>query len=324
MAALRRLTTVLVAVGWCGAVWAETPTVVIAQQYDPASTPLMFMERFNLVEKHAAALGLSEPKVSWIKLNEPSAINDGLLSGSLSFAPTSAPALALLWDRTKGGVRGLGMLCSYRLYLNTRNPAVKTIGDFTSKDRIAVDSAKVSLQVIHTQMEAEKHYGTQNYDKLDSITVPLSHPEATASLLNDRSEITAHYAPSPFHEQEIADPRIHTVMDVKTAAFLIGTEKFRRENPLTHKAILLALMDAIVMVNADPGQAVAVYREMAKDKTPADELRRHMFNPRFTFSLAPDATEEIALFMARIGTIKATVVSWKDLFFPEVHGLPGS
>jgi NitT/TauT family transport system substrate-binding protein len=31
-----------------------------------------------------------------------------------------------------------------------------------------------------------------------------------------------------------------------------------------------------------------------------------------------------ASFMAEVGSIKAKPESWKDLFFPEIHALPGS
>jgi len=31
-----------------------------------------------------------------------------------------------------------------------------------------------------------------------------------------------------------------------------------------------------------------------------------------------------AEFMHRIGTLKNLPASWKDLFFPEIHGVPGS
>jgi NitT/TauT family transport system substrate-binding protein len=36
------------------------------------------------------------------------------------------------------------------------------------------------------------------------------------------------------------------------------------------------------------------------------------------------STLKVAEFMNKVGTIKPMAGSWKDLFFPEVHGLPGS
>ena len=303
---------------------AETRSVTIAQQYGIAFVPLMFMEKFKLIEKNTVEFGLPEPDVKWIKLAGPSMMNDGLLSGVLSFASTGAPALALLWDKSKGGVKGVGMICSYSLFLNTRNPNVRTVADLGQGDRIAVSSVKISLQAIRTQMMAEQLYGTANFAKLDPLTVTLSHPDAMNALLNAQSEINAHYAPSPYHEREIVDPRIRTIAEVRTAVFLTASERFRTENPLTFKATLAALREAIDMINADQTRAVDIYRQLSADTTPPDELRAQMFDPRFKFSAVPETVEEIASFMHRVGTIKRPVSSWKDLFFPEAHHLPGN
>jgi NitT/TauT family transport system substrate-binding protein len=37
----------------------------------------------------------------------------------------------------------------------------------------------------------------------------------------------------------------------------------------------------------------------------------------------PQKVFATAAFMAKIGSIKESPASWKDLFFPEVHNLPG-
>ena len=40
--------------------------------------------------------------------------------------------------------------------------------------------------------------------------------------------------------------------------------------------------------------------------------------------MTPLSTMKYASFMASVGSLKAAPASWKDLFFPEVHDLPGS
>ena len=151
-----------------------------------------------LFRSHVRELGLPEPNVSWSKVAGPSVMNDGLLSGALSFVSTGAPSLGLLWERTRGGVRGLAAICSYPLTLVTRNPAVKSLRDFTEQDRIAVPSVKVSTQAIMLQMAAEKAFGPGKHTALDHLTVSLAHPDAMAALLNPTSQITTHFATSPF------------------------------------------------------------------------------------------------------------------------------
>jgi NitT/TauT family transport system substrate-binding protein len=42
------------------------------------------------------------------------------------------------------------------------------------------------------------------------------------------------------------------------------------------------------------------------------------------WTMVPESTVKYAEFMQAVGSIKIKPASWKDLFFPEVHGLPGS
>ncbi len=94
------------------------------------------------------------------------------------------------------------------LYLNTRNPAIKSIKDFTEKDRIALPAVKVSMQAIMLQMAAAKEYGENNYTKLDGLTVSMAHPDGVAALMSGASEITAHFTSPPFQFRELKDPKI--------------------------------------------------------------------------------------------------------------------
>ena len=45
--------------------------------------------------------------------------------------------------------------------------------------------------------------------------------------------------------------------------------------------------------------------------------------PDYAYTLTPQKVYKTAEFMSKIGTIKSKPASWKDLFFPEIHGLAG-
>ena len=183
---------------------AEVAEINLAQQYGIAFLPLMLMESDHLVEKQVVKQGLPEPQVKWVKTAGPSAMNEAILSGALQYAATGVPSLGLLWDRTKGnlGLKAVAGVTSYSLWLNTRNAAVRTIRDFTEKDKIAVPSVKISTQAIILEIAAEKEFGVGRHTALDAFTVSLSHPDAFAALMAG-TEVDAHFASSPFHEQEI-------------------------------------------------------------------------------------------------------------------------
>src|SRR4029079_2009042 len=196
---------------FAGGARAEVNEITLAQQYGVSFLPLMLMEKNQLIEKHAAAAGLSGIKVSWAKVAGPSAMNDGLISVSLHFAAQGAPSLITLWDKTHGQIKGVSAMTTYPLYLITRNPDVKTVKDFTDKDKIAIPSVKISTQAIMLQMAAAKAFGEKDFAKLDPLTVTLSHPDATLAFINNTAGVNAHFSSSPFYEQEIKAPGAHLV-----------------------------------------------------------------------------------------------------------------
>src|ERR1700761_5635721 len=159
---------------------AEASGVRIVKQYGLPYLPLMVMEHEKLVEKHAAKMGLPSVTVDWPTLGGPGAMIDGLLSGQIDFGVTGAPGLLTLWDKTVGTAREVRALSAVQLQpflLVTNNASVKTIADFTEKDRIALPTAKISAQALCLEMAAAQQWGDAKFDQLDPITVTLPHPE---------------------------------------------------------------------------------------------------------------------------------------------------
>ncbi len=312
---------------------AEQNEVNVAQQYGVAFLPLMVMERDKLVEKHARAAGLGEVTTNWVKVAGPSVMNDGVVSGAIQFIAVGAPSLITLWEKTRDGVgvKGVCAMTTYPLYLNVRNPAVKSIKDFSDRDRIVVPSVKVSTQAIMLQMAAAKEFGDANYARLDPWTVGLSHPDGLLAITNNSGGVDAHFTTSPFHEQEMKIPGMRTlttsyeILGGPATAIVIATStRYRGANPRTYKAFLDALKEAIDTINKDKRAAAKVYLEQAKDtKNSVDDILGMIDAPDYAFTLTPQKVYKTAEFMNKIGSIKSKPASWKDLFFPEVHGLQG-
>jgi NitT/TauT family transport system substrate-binding protein len=312
---------------------AEMAEINIAQQYGVSFLPLMLMERDKLVEKHAKAEGLGEVKVGWIKVAGPSVMNDGVISGALQFIAVGAPSLITLWDKTKDTVqvKGMSAMTTYPLYLNVRNPNIKSIRDFTDKDRIAVPSVKISTQAIMLQMAAAKEYGEANYAHYDPWTVGLSHPDAMIAFTNNTAGVDAHFATSPFHEQEIKVPGVRTLTTnyeilggPATAIVIAASTRYREANPKSYKAFYDALKEAIDTINKDKRAAAKVYLEQAKDtKDTVDEIYAIISAPDYAYTLMPQKVGKTADFMYKIDSVKTRPASWQDLFFPEVQNLPG-
>jgi NitT/TauT family transport system substrate-binding protein len=313
--------------------YAELAEINVAQQYGVSFLPLMVMERDKLVEKHAKAAGLSDVKVNWVKVAGPSVMNDGVISGAIQFIAVGAPSLITLWDKTQSNVqvKGVSAMTTYPLYLNVRNPSLKSIRDFSDKDKIAVPSIKVSTQAIMLQMAAAKEFGDANYARLDPWTVGLSHPDGLLAITNNSGGVDAHFTTSPFHEQEMKMPGMRTLTTSyeilggpATAVVLAASTKYRDANPKSYKAFYDALKEAIDRINKDKRAAAKVYLEQAKDtKSTVDDIYGMISAADYAYTLTPQKVGRTADFMYKIGAIKSKPGSWKDFFFPEVQSLPG-
>ena len=280
----------------------------------------------KLVEQEGKKAGI-DIKVDWLKLSGGAAVNDALLSGSVDIAAAGVGPLMTIWDRTHGkqNVKGVASLGNLPYYLVSNNPNVKTIADFTEKDRIAVPAVSVSVQSRILQYAAAKRWGDKDYDRLDKLTQPVPHPDAAAAIIAGGTEISAHFGNPPFQDQELAgNPKAHIVLnsyDVlggpSSATVLYATEKFHDNNPKTYRAFVAALADAARFVAANPEAAADIYIRVNNAKIDRKLLIGIIKNPATQFKITPQNTLGLAQFMYRVGAIKNEPKSWQDYFFPD-------
>ncbi len=313
---------------------AQTPEIRLARQFSMGYLQFNVMEHQQLIEKHARALGLPGVKVSWVTFNGPAAVNEALLSGSVDVAAGGTPGLLVLWARTKGTaleVRGISAMSSQPFLLNTRNPAIKTVADFTERDRIALPAVKVSIQAIALEMATAKAFGPANFAKLDSLTVSMTPPDATIALLSGAGEIDSVFSVPPFQQQQLEKSGIHTVLnsyDVMDGphSFTVAwtSARFRDQNPVLYKALIAAMTEATDIVNRDRRAAAALWIADSNSKLPLDFVDRVVSGPQVRWTMVPENTMKFARFMQSTGMLKTAPASWQDYFFPEVHALNGS
>ena len=295
--------------------------------------PLMVMREHDLVEKHARAAGLDDLKVRWIDLGGPAVMNDALLSGSVDLIAAGPPAFLTLWDRTRGGadVLGVAAMTSLPMYLNTRSARLRTIDDLTDQDKVAVTAIKVSIPAIIMQMYAAERYGPDQADRFDRYTVTMNHPDALLAMLSGSSEINAHFTSPPFHQREIREPDVRTIMSsndvmggATTFTMLSTTRRFRDESPAAFAAVLAALEEANELIRADPATAAQVLIDAdGGGGFTSGELVEMLADPDIEFTTVPANMMKYAEFMHEIGSLRTVPESWRDLFFADIHALPG-
>jgi len=296
--------------------------------------PLLVMEKYNLIEKHAQEGGLNSLKVRWIDLGGPAAMNDALLSGSVDFIAAGPPAFLILWDRTRDSakVNGVAAIASLPMYLNTQSEHLQKVDDIREGDKIAMTSVKVSIPAIILQMYAAKKYGAAKATRFDDFTVTMAHPDGVVALLSGGGAVTAHFTSPPFHQRERKDSHIRTILTSDevmggstTFTMLSTTSKFREQNPKAYKAVYQALEEAVQKIAADKKAAADVLlSSMSEGGFSRDEMADVIGSPEVKFTLVPEHIFEYARFMKDTGSIQQLPDSWKDFFFPETQALPGS
>lgn len=314
---------------------AEDSVVRISKQYGLGYMSMMVMEHEHLVEKHAARLGLPGLKTEWSVLGGPTPQIDALLAGQAAFIGPGGTTLATLWDKTAGTareVRALSALQSMPFVFLTRAPSVRTIADLTEKNKIALPGVKVTGHALTLEMAAAKQWGFASYDRLDSLTVTLPHPEAMAALLGGMSEIDCHLASSPFYYYEQDAPgirRVYKSYDITegmhTNGVLLTTKAYREANPVIIASVLAAQIEANDFIKASPRQAAEIYLALTGDKKATlDQMTGWVADPDVVYTTVPMKTHQFAAFMHRVGRLKRLPGSWKDMFFPESQDQAGT
>ncbi|MEI7711443.1 MAG: ABC transporter substrate-binding protein [Rhodospirillales bacterium] len=314
---------------------AEAPVVRVSKQYGLGYMSMMVMEKQGLIEQHAARVGIPGLKAEWSVLGGPGPQIDALLAGQVDFIGPGSTTLATLWDKTFGTpqeVRALSALQCMPFVMVTKQDRIRSIADLTEKDRIALPGVKITGHALTLEMAAAQMWGFDRYAKLDPLTVTLAHPDAMAAVAGGLSEITCHFASSPFYYYELAMPGMHQVLksyDVTggkhTNGVLLATRKFHDANPKICAAVLGAQKEANAFIQAEPRKTAELYLAMTGDKqVGVDRFTDWVRDPDVEYTTVPLQTMAFAAFMQKVGRIKRIAPRWQDMYFEESHDVAGS
>ncbi len=311
----------------------EKAEITITRQPSILYLPTQIIEKQQLIEKQAAKLGVPNLKVNWVNFSGGGSQTDAMLAGSIDIVNTGTGNLLLLWDRTKGGVKGIIATSAQPVTLISRDPRIKTIKDYGPTDKIAVPTIRVSTQANILQIAAAQTFGQDEWSKLDANTVQLGHPDAAAALANPKGEVASHFAAPPFSYFELKNvPGAHIVLQSAdvfgsplTQSQFFTTTKFANANPKVIEAVKAATMEAIDFIQKDTRGALEIYKEMSKDKSSMDDLLDMMKQPgMMDYIAAPQGSMKYAAHMYRVGTLKTMPKAWTDYYLPIAHDLKGN
>ena len=334
---MRHVRKVALALAAClalaGPARAEVKEVRISKGYGILYLPLMVMEQRKLMEKKAAEVGLGEIKTTWYLFDGGNVINDAMLAGTLDIAGTGAPGFITLWSKSRGTraeVVGVSGMSGTLLTLNTINPEIKSLKDYTVKDKIALPGIKTSLAAVVLQMAAARELGKDKWNAVDNSTVGLPHPEAYTAMMSGKTEVTSHFASPPYSTMELRDKRVHSVVNSIDALgpitldVVFAPKKFIDDNPKTMTAFLAAFDEACDIIAKDKDGAAKDFQASLKAKLSSEEALEMVSDKNTTFSATPTGMMQFANFMADVGSIKNRPAKWSDMFMPALSGRAGN
>jgi NitT/TauT family transport system substrate-binding protein len=312
---------------------ADSDELRIERPLDLANLPLLVAEHEKLIQKHADMAGVGNIKVRWVVPGKTGTV-EALGGGSTDFAVLEIGAFVAAWDQKTGTAQELRAVAAIEqmpYVLVARNPAIRTILDFTEKDRIAVPASGSTGPGVLLQMAAAQQWGGDHFNKLDPLLVATSDAEAATALTSGKGDIDAHFSRMPYSDDELADKGVHRVMDSvdiagpHTTTVLAATKEFHNANPRLCAAVLDALDEADKLIRDNPGQAAEIYVSMAKTSgISVEDLADMIGDPDLGYSTAPAGVKHIVDFLQQTGRLKHKPASWKDLFFVEAQNLSGS
>jgi NitT/TauT family transport system substrate-binding protein len=102
-----------------------------------------------------------------------------------------------------------------------------------------------------------------------------------------------------------------------------GTGRFREANPKTYAAFLDAMREAMARIQDDKPGVAKMYLELTRSKETEAAILAILNDPQVEFTMTPKAVMKFADFMHSVGSLKNKPASWKEIFTPEIHHLPG-
>ncbi len=308
------------------------PTIRIARIQGINFLPTYLMQRRHLVEQQAARLGVPNAVVEWIDFPGGGNATDALLAGSVDVVSAGPGNMLLLWDRTRGQVKGIVSHSALPATLVSRDARLRSITDYGPDDRIAVPTVLVSTQAILLQVAASEAYGADQWRRLNANAVQLGHGDAYAAMLNPKHEVRSHFASPPFITRELANvPGAHVVtssLDILgsrlSTAILFTTTRYADQQAALVKAVAAASADAIASIAAAPEQAVQDYLAIAHDPIQPAELASLLRQPDTVFDVKPEGTLLFSSFLGKVGLLRNAPRAWTDYFLPDAAALGGS
>jgi NitT/TauT family transport system substrate-binding protein len=230
----------------------------LAKQYGMQYAPAYVAEKLGLVEKY-----IPGATVEWGSFGGGAAVTEALVSNHLDVGFMGLPPVVIAWD--KGA--DMKVVSGISIQLNelmVKDPAINSLADFKPGHKIAVPGVG-STQHITLSIGAEKYMGDSR--AIDEMIVTMANPDAFTSLISG-NDLTAHFAAMPFNEREQKEGfrSILSGYDIfgDASILCVASAKFHDENPTAYAALVMALNEAVALINQRDPRVLDIIAEVEK------------------------------------------------------------
>jgi NitT/TauT family transport system substrate-binding protein len=327
------------------ALWtALTPALAqdqvrIGLGYGFAFLPLYVCEDLKLVEKQAKAARL-DVATKFQHFASAGELHAALAAGQIDIAPFgTAPLLAGAVQTKEAGrqIVAVSGFTSLLLTLLSNQADERSIADLKPSDRIAVPTL-TSPQMYLLQMQSEKSFG--KFDRLRNQIVMLSHPQAIAALADNNGQATAYFSSPPFTQIALRVANVHAmlsssdVMNGKSSFLILGAlRSYVNAQPQVAELITKAIDEAARLIRDDPKRAAQIYlahepsgggKNPPRGALKSAAVEAIIRETKDEFGSPVYGVQATADFMARIGELKGSLRSWKDIAAPALLNSPST
>jgi NitT/TauT family transport system substrate-binding protein len=305
--------------------------ITIGLGYGFAFLPLYVCEDLKLVEKQAKAAHLNATARFQHFVNAGE-LRSALEAGQIDMAPFgTAPLLTDALQEKDAGrqIVAVSGITSLPLTLLSNQASERSIADLKANDRIAVPTP-TSPQIYLLQMQSEKTLG--NYDRFHNQIVILSHAQAIAALADNTGEATAYFASPPFTEIALRAANVHPiltssdVMNGKSSFLILGAQRsYMRAQVQAAELVAKAIDEAAHVIRDDPKRAAQIYLTHEPSAVlNGATMEAIVRDSKDEFGSPVYGVQATADFMARIGELKGSLRSWKDIAAPGLLNSPST
>lgn len=289
-------------------------TINIAEQYGLAYAPLQIAKELKLIEKNLPGV-----KINWKQLGNTAAIREAMLANEIDAGFMAIPPFLIGWDKGMDWKIACG-LSSSPVALVTNRKEIKSIRDFSEKDRIALPQPG-SVQHILLSMACERELGDSK--KLDNLLVTLAHPDGMNALLS-KQDITAHFTTPPYLMKELETPGMYEILNGKQAlgeefTFIVGvtTGKFHDNSPQEYKALLKAINEAMKFMESNREETLEILSRQYEMSM--EEVARNLDMEGTEYSISIKGIDAFAGFMERNGYIAKAPKNVEEIVWDDMN-----